>query len=134
MSNNAAFQSCHRDKLADLYVMKELAERLQGSRVTVNAVAPGYFINTTIHRQRNDIFVLCARMIFGIGTLFNLNTLEKGARTHVWLAPSAEVSTQSDKYFECCTEKTVSGFANDVTLRKKLWAWSEEVSGVVCSY
>jgi len=130
VSNNAAFQAYHRAKLSNLYMMKELHERLQGGPVTVNAVSPGYFINTTIHRQMTGIFKFAARIVFGFGTLFNHNTPEKGARTHIWLASSPEVDGVSGKYFEHCREKATSALAADEGLRKWLWEWSEQATGV----
>ena len=130
VSNSAAFQAYHRGKLSNLYMMQELAERLSGEPVTVNAVSPGYFINTTIHRQMTGVFKWGAALVFGIGSLLNLNTPSKGARTHIWLASSAEVEGVSGKYFEHCKEKPMSELAADVELRRQLWAWSERATGV----
>ncbi len=130
VSNNAAFQAYHRAKLSNIYMMKELHERLAGEPVVVNAVSPGYFINTTIHRQMTGIFKFGAKIVFGFGTLFNLNTPVKGARTHIWLASADEAGKVSGKYFEHCKEKAVSELAEDEALRKRLWTWSEEATGV----
>jgi len=130
VSNNAAFQAYHRAKLSNLYMMLELNERLQGQPVTANAVSPGYFINTTIHRQMTGIFKWGAKLVFGFGTLFGLNTPERGARTHIWLASSEEVNGVSGKYFEHCREKAMSDLALDENLRRQLWDWSEQASGV----
>ena len=66
-SNGAAFKAYHRAKLCNIYLMKELHERLQGRGLTVNAASPGYFINTSIHRQLTGVFALGARVVFGIG-------------------------------------------------------------------
>jgi retinol dehydrogenase-12 len=130
VSNNAAFQAYHRGKLSNIYMMKELHERLTAEPVVVNAVSPGFFINTTIHRQLTGIFKLGAMIVFGFGTLFNLTTPVKGARTHIWLASSPEAEGLSGKYFEHCKEKAMSDIAHDEDLRKRLWAWSEAVTGV----
>jgi retinol dehydrogenase-12 len=130
VSNNSAFQAYHRAKLSNIYMMRELDERLQEWPVTVNAVSPGYFINTTIHRQMTGIFRFGAMLVFGIGTLFNLNTPTKGARTHIWLASSKAVEGVSGKYFEHCKEKATSELAQNADLRKRLWQWSENATGV----
>jgi NAD(P)-dependent dehydrogenase (short-subunit alcohol dehydrogenase family) len=111
-------------------MMRELHERVQGRPVTVNAVSPGYFINTTIHRQMTGVFALVAKLVFGLGSLFNLNTPVKGARTHIWLSSSLEVEAVSGRYFEHCKEKAMSDLAANESLRKQLWAWSEQASGV----
>lgn len=131
VSNNAAFQAYHRGKLSNLYMMLELDERLRDEPVTANAVSPGYFINTTIHRQMTGIFKFVAKLVFGFGTLFKLNTPAKGARTHIWLASSPEVEGVSGKYFEHCREKAMSDLALGADKRKQLWAWSEQATGVV---
>jgi retinol dehydrogenase-12 len=130
VSNSAAFQAYHRGKISNLYMMLELHERLAGQAVTVNAVSPGYFINTTIHRQMTGIFKFGAKLVFGFGSLFNLNTPVKGARTHIWLASSPEAEGQSGKYFEHCKEKAMSDLAHDQKLRKQLWGFSEQATGV----
>ncbi len=130
ISNNAAFQAYHRSKLSNVYMMRELHERLQGQGVCVNAVSPGYFINTTIHRQMTGIFKWGAWLVFGFGTLFNLNTPKKGARTHIWLASSEEAEGLSGMYFEHCAEKKTSDLSKDPDIRKQLWDWSEQVTGV----
>lgn len=130
VSNRAAFQAYHRAKLCNVYMMKELHERLEGEPVCVNAVSPGYFINTTIHRQMTGIFKLGAGIVFGCGALFNLNTPAKGARTHIWLASSPEAEGLSGKYFENRREKPVSEAARDEAMRRRLWDWSEQVTGV----
>ena len=129
-SNGAAFKAYHRAKLCNIYLMKELHERLQGRGLTVNAASPGYFINTSIHRQLTGVFALGARVVFGIGTLLHLNTPEQGARTHVWLASSAEVEGVSGEYFENCAPRAVTPLANDQQMRQRLWRWSEEATNV----
>ena len=130
VSNNAAFQAYSRGKLCNIYMMKELHRRLQGDCVTANAVSPGYFINTTIHRQMTGVFKFGAKLVFGFGSLLNLNTPAKGARTHIWLASSDEVEGVSGQYFEHCKEKAVSELAEDAAVREQLWDWSERVTGV----
>ena len=70
------------------------------------------------------------RVVFGIGTLLHLNTPEQGARTHVWLASSAEVEGVSGEYFENCAPRAVTPLANDQQVRQRLWRWSEEATNV----
>ena len=129
VSNNAAFQAYHRGKLSNIYMMLELHERLQGEPVSANAVSPGFFINTTIHRQLTGVFAFGALIVFGLGTLFRFSTPQRGARTHIWLASSQDVEGVSGKYFEHCKEKAMSDLAQDEGLRKRLWEWSEQVTG-----
>lgn len=123
-SNNAAFTAYHRAKLCNLYFMYELADRLQGTGVTINAISPGFFVNTTIYRNMTGVFLFGAKIIFGIGTLFGWNTPERSARTYVMLATDPAVQTTTATYFEHGKIKETSDLAKEPEPRKKLWDWS----------
>ena len=129
-SNGAAFAAYHRAKLCNVYFMLELAERLKGTGVTINAVSPGYFVNTTIYRNLTGIFKWGSFFVFGIGSLLRLNTPEKGARTHIYVASSPEIEGVSGRYFAYCKEAQPSPLAQDPALRKRIWAWTAQVTGV----
>lgn len=129
-SNGASFAAYHRAKLCNVYFTLELAERLRGTGVTVNAVSPGYFVNTTIYRNLTGIFKWGSWLVFGLGSLLRLNTPEKGARTHIYVASSPEIEGVSGKYFAYCKEAQASPLAQDTAIRKKLWAWTAQVTGV----
>ena len=129
-SNNAAFTAYHRAKLSNLYFMYELAERLSGTGVTINAISPGFFVNTTIYRNMTGIFLLGAKVVFGVGTLFGLNTPQRSAKTYVKLATDPGLETTSASYFEHEKEKETSDLAKDEDARRKLWEWSAEQTGV----
>jgi len=129
-SNSAAFTAYHRAKLCNVYFTLELAERLAGTGVTVNAVSPGYFVNTTIYRNLRGIFRWGSLAVFGLGSLLRLNTPEKGARTHVHVAASPAVDGVTGRYFAYCREAEPSALARDVALRRRLWAWTAQVTGV----
>lgn len=128
VSNNAAFQAYHRAKLCNIYFTRELAKQLEGSGVTVNAVSPGYFINTTIHRQMTGIFALVAKLVFGIGSLLGLNTPAKGARTHIWLASSPDAQELNGGYFENCKPKAISKLAQDPEIAAEIWRHSMKMT------
>jgi len=130
VSNNAAFQAYHRAKLCNLYFTFELAERLKDTGVTVNAVSPGYFVNTSIYRNMRGLFKLGAQVVFGIGSLLGLNTPEKGARTHIYVASSPEIEGMTGKYFAYCREARTSELARDPEMRQRIWAWSELATGL----
>ena len=130
VSNNAAFQAYHRSKLCNIYMMQELSPRLEPFGITINAVSPGYFINTTIHRNMTGIFKFGAKLVFGFGTAFGLNTPERGARSHIYLASSDKAEGVTGKYFEHCKEKAMGKPAADNDMRQKVWALSEELTGI----
>jgi NAD(P)-dependent dehydrogenase (short-subunit alcohol dehydrogenase family) len=129
-SNGAAFTAYHRAKLSNLYFMYELAERLHGTGVTINAISPGFFINTTIYRNMSGIPMLVAKMIFGTGSLLGLNTPQRSAKTYVMLATDPALASTTGQYFEHRKQKETSDLAKEVEPRKKLWDWSVQQTGV----
>ena len=129
-SNGASFAAYHRAKLCNVYFTRELAQRLEGTGVTVNAVSPGYFVNTTIYRNLTGVFKWGSYLVFGLGSLLRLNTPEKGARTHLFMASSPEVEGISGKYFCYCKEAQPSLLAQDPEIRQRLWDWTAKVTGV----
>jgi len=129
-SNGASFAAYHRAKLCNVYFTLELAERLKGSGVTVNAVSPGYFVNTAIYRNLTGSVKWGSWIVFGIGSLLRLNTPEKGARTHIHVASSPEIDGVTGKYYAYCKEAQPSPLAVDPVIRKRIWAWTAQVTGV----
>jgi NAD(P)-dependent dehydrogenase (short-subunit alcohol dehydrogenase family) len=129
-SNSASFAAYHRAKLCNVYFALELAERLRGTGVTVNAVSPGYFVNTTIYRNLTGIFKWGSWLVFGLGSLLRLNTPEKGARTHIYVASAPGIEGVTGRYFAYCKEAQPSPLAQDAVIRKRLWAWTAQVTGV----
>ena len=128
--NGAAFKAYHRAKLCNLYFMYELADQLDGSGVTINAISPGFFVNTTIYRNLTGVFMFVAKCVFGIGTLFGLNTPERSARTYFWLATDPSLAEVSGKYFEHLKEKPTSDLSRNRTVRQQLWNWSLDQTGL----
>lgn len=106
-------------KLMNVLFTKELARRLEGTNVTVNAMAPG-LVNTNLGRDGGLL-----RAIFKFG-----RTPEKGARTIVYLATSPEVEGITGKYFYDEKETPSSKTSNDMELAKKLWEVSEDMVGM----
>jgi NAD(P)-dependent dehydrogenase (short-subunit alcohol dehydrogenase family) len=129
-SNNASFTAYHRAKLCNLYFMYELANRLEGTGVTVNAISPGFFVNTTIYRNLTGIFMLAAKLVFGFGTLFGLNTPQRSARTYVWLATDPALAKTTATYFEHQQIKDTSELAKAPEPRLQLWKWTAVLTGV----
>jgi NAD(P)-dependent dehydrogenase (short-subunit alcohol dehydrogenase family) len=129
-SNSASFAAYHRAKLCNVYFTLELAERLKGTGVTINAVSPGYFVNTTIYRNLTGVFKWGSFFVFGIGSLLRLNTPEKGARTHIYVASSPDIEGVSGKYFAYCKEAQPSPLALDPGIRRRIWDWTAQVTGI----
>lgn len=108
-------------KLAQLYSTYELADRLKGTSVTVNALHPG-LVDSNI----NDGLTGFVRLIGTLNSLFGIS-VEKGAQTTLYLATSPEVEGVSGKYFAKCKETPSSKLSYDVAVRKRLWQVSEEL-------
>ena len=82
-----------RSKLMNILFTRELARRLEGSGVTVNAMHPG-FVRSGFGRNNPGL----ARAVMSFVQLF-ARTPERGARTLAWLATAPEVAGISGKYF-----------------------------------
>jgi NAD(P)-dependent dehydrogenase (short-subunit alcohol dehydrogenase family) len=108
-------------KLANILFTIELAQRLDGTGVTANALHPGTV--RTGYGADGDTKGLLALGI-KIGQPLFLSP-EKGARTSVYLASSPEVEGVSGRYFAKCKEKTPKPQALDAEAARRLWSVSE---------
>ena len=112
-----------RSKLAIIYFTYELARRLVGTSVTVNAYDPG-FTATNIGRES-----LFGKIAMPLANLFAI-PVRKGAETGIYLASSPEVEGISGKYFINNKPVRSSEISYDEDIAKKLWGISEEVTGL----
>lgn len=110
-----------RSKLANLLFMHELAIRLKGSTVTINAVHPGA-VSTNLGIDRKTEF---GRFVVNLLKPFFL-TPTQGAQTAIYLATSNEVASLSGKYFYQMKEAPMSKLAQNSHFAKGLWLWSEQ--------
>jgi NAD(P)-dependent dehydrogenase (short-subunit alcohol dehydrogenase family) len=108
-------------KLALILFTYELARRLEGSGVTVNALHPG---------------VIASDFGQGLGKFFRvgwklaapfMTSVERGAQTTLYLATSPEVEGISGKYFANRKEVRSSRRSYDQAVRQRLWQVSEEL-------
>jgi NAD(P)-dependent dehydrogenase (short-subunit alcohol dehydrogenase family) len=122
-SHYAAMQAYARSKLANILFTTELARRLRGSGVTVNAVHPGT-VATGFARDDDATGVLA----FGVKVIkpFAL-TPEKGARTSIYLAASPDVADVTGGYFVKRRQAQPSAAARDEAAAARLWAVSEQL-------
>jgi NAD(P)-dependent dehydrogenase (short-subunit alcohol dehydrogenase family) len=109
-------------KLANLLFTYELARRLEETGVTVNALHPG-FVRTNFGKGgRNWIL----KAIFKFARIFAIS-VEKGAKTSIYLASSPEVEDVTGKYFVKCKPVRSSNASYDLEAQKRLWQLSEHV-------
>jgi NAD(P)-dependent dehydrogenase (short-subunit alcohol dehydrogenase family) len=117
----SAFPTYGHSKLANILFARELAERLEGTRVTVNALHPGG-VRSQLGAQ-NDWY---AGRILALVKPF-LRTAEKGAETSVYLATSRDVTTTSGEYFYDCKPRKTKPYARDRDQARRLWELSERL-------
>ena len=102
-------------KLFVLMSTIELAERLRGAAITVNAVHPG-IVNTHMLKSATGIFKLIALLATPVAV-----SPEKGAATSVYLATSPDVAAVSGRYFADSKPKPVKSKFNTEKNRALLW-------------
>jgi NAD(P)-dependent dehydrogenase (short-subunit alcohol dehydrogenase family) len=115
-----------QSKTANLLFTRELARRLDGSGVTVNALHPGA-VATRLGRGSGPWTDLLQR---AIGVF--MKSPEQGADTSIYLASDPAVAGLNGRYFANRKEKEPRPFASDDALARRLWAVSEELTG--CRY
>ena len=103
-------------KLANILFTRALATRLAGTGssttgVTANCLHPGVIDTKLLHA----------------GFSMKGASVEKGARTSVFLATSDEVARVSGKYFDNCRETAPSRRARDEQLAEALWQRTEKL-------
>lgn len=111
-----------RSKLAAVLFTRELAKRLTGTEVTVNALHPGA-VATSIW----DRAPAYTRPIFSVAKRLFMISPAAGAETIVYLATSPEVEGKTGLYFEKNRPKVPSRLAQDDGLAQRLWDASERL-------
>lgn len=123
---NKAF--CYsQSKLANLLFTLELAHRLEGTGVTVNALTPG-IVRTRLGRHIQ--IPLLAKPLFYLASLVFFKSPLEGAQTPLYLACSPEVEGVSGKCFANCEEEELLPKATDEEAAKKLWDISRRMIGL----
>jgi retinol dehydrogenase 12 len=106
--------------LARVLFTQELADRLEGTGVVVNAVHPGLVAKTGLLQDTRGPFKVITDLV---GT-----TPEKGADTVLWLATAPEAATVSGKMFTKRKEIRTPGQGSDPAARQRLWTESEALT------
>jgi NAD(P)-dependent dehydrogenase (short-subunit alcohol dehydrogenase family) len=120
----SGFRVYGRSKLANLLFTYELARRLEGTGVTVNALHPGLVAS----RFATNLGGL-ARRLHPLARPFMLSPAQ-GARTIVYLASSPEVQGVTGRYFVSERDTTSSKASYDRAAAERLWQVSATLVGL----
>ncbi len=104
-----------QSKLAQIMFTIDLAQELDGSGVTVNALHPATYMNTTMVRQS------------GVAPM---SSVEQGADAILNLATSAAMDGRSGLFFNGQREARADAQAYDLAARQRLKTLSLELSGL----
>ena len=104
-----------QSKLAQILFTIDLARELSGSGVTVNALHPATYMNTTMVRQSG---------------VTPISSVEQGAEAILKLAVSPELEGESGLYFNGQREARADAQAYDADARQQLKALSIKLTGL----
>jgi len=111
----SGMRAYRQSKLAQILFTIDLARELDGTGVSVNALHPATFMNTTMVRQ------------FGTP----MSTVEEGADAILKLAISPDMEGRSGLYFNGQREAKADAQAYDAKARERLRALSLKLAGLV---
>jgi NAD(P)-dependent dehydrogenase (short-subunit alcohol dehydrogenase family) len=122
------FRAYARSKLCNLLFTYELARRLDGTGVTVNAVDPG-LVRTPFGNRNGALRTLAWYLIHLRHRRASVGPAA-GADTVVHLATAPELATTSGRYFARRQPVTSSPDSRDEALAARLWRVSEDLAGL----
>jgi NAD(P)-dependent dehydrogenase (short-subunit alcohol dehydrogenase family) len=119
----AAMEAYGRSKLANILFTRELAKRLEGTGVTVNACHPGPVRSGFgMDGDMKGIMGLGNRMI----RPFEISAAS-GAKTSIYLAASSDVEGKTGGYYVRCKPGHMSKKAQSDDEARRLWEVSEQL-------
>jgi len=113
-------------KLANVLFTRELSRRDEDTKVTANAVHPGW-VGSNFAREGDMGFFIGLAMIASRPLMISS---AKGAHTSVYLASSPDVSGITGQYFYQCKVAKPSNAALDNAAAARLWDVSAEMTGL----
>lgn len=112
-----------RSKNLNVITTYQLAKRLAGSAVTVNAYHPG-IVRTSLAQHLSA----AKRLAVWLASPFLLSPVQ-GADTGVWLATSEKLAGVSGKFFLKRQQVPSAPCTYDLTLAQKVWSYSINMMG-----
>jgi NAD(P)-dependent dehydrogenase (short-subunit alcohol dehydrogenase family) len=111
-------------KLAVVLFSYELARRLAGTGITVNALHPG-FVATNLFRNSGGVVKWLAPLLKLVAV-----SPEEGAQTNIYLASAPEVEGVTGRYFAGNKPVRSSDASYDEAVADRLWKISAELTGL----
>lgn len=123
--NYFGLDAYRQSKLANVLFTYDLANRLEGKGVTVNALQPGLVKTNMGHKHTIGLhsIVWWFRKQGGVKP-------EEGAKTSVFLASSYEVKGITGKYWDKSKQKPSGDVSYDTETGKRLWEVCEKLTGI----
>ena len=109
------FRAYRQSKLAMVMATIELADRLDPSEITVNALHPGTLLDTKMVHE-------------GFGA--PQGPVDIGIEAELYLATSADVEGVSGQYFDRIRPARANAQAYDAEARRRLWQESLKLTGI----
>lgn len=119
-----------QSKLANVLFTKELAKRLEGTGVTVNALHPGV-VDTDLMRHMGLFNSWFSSFLIKPFVWPFLKNPIAGAQTSLYAALDPSLEKVTGQYFSDCAPKDVAEQAKDERVAKWLWAVSEKWTGTL---
>ncbi len=123
----SGWEGYKRSKLANLLFTYELARRLEGTAVSVNALHPG-LVASGFGSNNGPLYRLFKPLINCVSI-----SNERGARTSIYLASSPDVEGVSGRYFVRRKEERSFRTSYDTGTAARLWRVSLEMTGLAIS-
>jgi len=121
-------QSYGASKVAQLLTVWEMAEELQGSGVTINAMHPGE-VRTNIGMNNEQLYRWYKRYVLW----WMLKEPEISGEAIYYLAAAPEMQEVSGRFFNQTIDEKPAPHALDRALGKRVWQISEELTGLTKS-
>ncbi|MEM9774448.1 MAG: SDR family oxidoreductase [Chloroflexota bacterium] len=112
-----------QSKLGNVMFTYELAERLEGTQITVNALHPGV-VQSGFGKNNKGVVGRVTSLVLGTLQRFQGVNVAAGADTPIYLSISPEVEGITGKYWYKRQPKASSAESRDAEQYKRLWAES----------
>ncbi|XP_071453831.1 retinol dehydrogenase 13-like isoform X2 [Hetaerina americana] len=119
-----AAASYNQSKLANILFTRELAKKLEGTNVTVNAVHPG-IVDTEIIRHMSFFNSYFSAIFIKPFVWMFVRSPPRGAQTTLYAALDESLEKVTGKYFSDCEEQEVAEQGRDDAMAMWLWKVSE---------